>query len=887
MRNIFGNMLIVMAAMMSAACVEDITDAVIEESSEKIEMVFSASCADDTKATLVNGTEVWWQPDDCIYINGDCFWTTISEPCSKAGFVGETMPADTYNAVYTFPYYLLEFDGNDCYVHLNDQTAVRNDIPIFISTAKCGSDMNLHFKNMLGYVKFTIPESGGWPINRVEVRTIGNEEIAGKRLVDFSEEYAKFIDYEEFHVSVVSLQSDEAMEPGDYYIAMYPGTFKKGLKFTFYSSDGRIAIKRIQQEVTLEKGVIKDIGVVKDLQNQSDIDRSALIDLYNVAGGDAWYDNTNWCSDKPLNEWYGVKVSPEGLVYSLTLNLNNLTGSLEEVLSTLYDIEGLEDLYLHCNYELSGEIPKSINKFRNLRTMYLSQCNLKGSIPSEMAELEGLDILDIRNCGLEGDIPKSFQETSIWSLNWMRILTENHFNKDSYAIYMPEFNATLDDGTSIDNSYFENNEYTIIYFAGLDNPYADIYNPYIVSTYEKYKDRGVGALTLALRVEMEAMKNYSIAHSIPWNVFSPDEDCFTLVSLIYLLPSVILVDRQGRIVFESYTEHRNLLDMYLENAIEMGTGSLDLYESKDYSIDGTVEVIRSASKGNGIDIVVLGDAYSDKLIKDGTFKKDAEVLDDMIFSKEPLASLKEYFNVYAVCSVSKHHKYWGDYETVFKPAFTEYETLIGVDNEIVMQYAGKAISNDRMKSDALIAVLLRDSNITTGNVEFINYDIEWQEWWTDEDYLRAMGDFGRGSAIVSIPWALGYDMASELVLKDLVGSGFAKLCDELTGPRVFLSWYKELGWYKNVSIGADGSVPWSHFMEDERYADDGLGIYDAGIPYQEIYTATEENIMNRKSKEFNAPSREAIYYRVHKLAYGPDWEYDYEKFVEYDAINRK
>ena len=38
---------------------------------------------------------------------------------------------------------------------------------------------------------------------------------------------------------------------------------------------------------------------------------------------------------------------------------------------------------------------------------------------------------------------------------------------------------------------------------------------------------------------------------------------------------------------------------------------------------------------------------------------------------------------------------------------------------------------------------------------------------------------------------------------------------------------------------------------------------------------------------FNAPSREAIYYRIHKLAYGDSWEYDYEDFVKYDEINRK
>ena len=40
------------------------------------------------------------------------------------------------------------------------------------------------------------------------------------------------------------------------------------------------------------------------------------------------------------------------------------------------------------------------------------------------------------------------------------------------------------------------------------------------------------------------------------------------------------------------------------------------------------------------------------------------------------------------------------------------------------------------------------------------------------------------------------------------------------------------------------------------------------------------------SKIINHSSREAIYYRIHKLAYGPDWEYDYEEFVKWDEKNR-
>ena len=37
---------------------------------------------------------------------------------------------------------------------------------------------------------------------------------------------------------------------------------------------------------------------------------------------------------------------------------------------------------------------------------------------------------------------------------------------------------------------------------------------------------------------------------------------------------------------------------------------------------------------------------------------------------------------------------------------------------------------------------------------------------------------------------------------------------------------------------------------------------------------------------FNAPSREAIYKRAMKLAYGDSWTYDYEEFVKFDEPGR-
>ena len=68
------------------------------------------------------------------------------------------------------------------------------------------------------------------------------------------------------------------------------------------------------------------------------IERAALIDFYNAMDGPNWENNTNWCSDKPLDQWYGVytvdvDTDPNyGRVTGLALGLegNGLNGSIPE-----------------------------------------------------------------------------------------------------------------------------------------------------------------------------------------------------------------------------------------------------------------------------------------------------------------------------------------------------------------------------------------------------------------------------------------------------------------------------------------------------------------------------------------------------------------------------
>ena len=71
--------------------------------------------------------------------------------------------------------------------------------------------------------------------------------------------------------------------------------------------------------------------------------REALIKLYQSTNGDNWTNNTNWCSDKPITEWYGVHKIAENN-YSLDLSDNNLTGKIDQTFPN--DVK----ITLSCNF---------------------------------------------------------------------------------------------------------------------------------------------------------------------------------------------------------------------------------------------------------------------------------------------------------------------------------------------------------------------------------------------------------------------------------------------------------------------------------------------------------------------------------------------------------
>ena len=153
--------------------------------------------------------------------------------------------------------------------------------------------------------------------------------------------------------------------------------------------------------------------------------KAALIEMYNATDGPNWKNNTNWLSDRPMDEWYGVRTDGTGRVIDLVLYNNKLRGQIPSELGSLSNLTRLDlgnnqlsgplpselrqltnltNLRL-SNNQLSGEIPVWIGSLSNLRWLSLGGNSWSDSIPSELGNLSNLESLELRRIQLSGPIP--------------------------------------------------------------------------------------------------------------------------------------------------------------------------------------------------------------------------------------------------------------------------------------------------------------------------------------------------------------------------------------------------------------------------------------------------------------------------------------------------
>ena len=157
-------------------------------------------------------------------------------------------------------------------------------------------------------------------------------------------------------------------------------------------------------------------------------DRDILVALYEATEGPNWVRNRNWVTDKPLEEWEGVRVDSLGRVTRLRLYNNWLTGPIPPELGSLTalrvlqlqvnrltgsippelgNLSALGHLDLRDN-DLTGEIPPGLGKLTELGELILSNNRLSGRIPPELGGLVRLGELRLWNNSLTGSVPPEF-----------------------------------------------------------------------------------------------------------------------------------------------------------------------------------------------------------------------------------------------------------------------------------------------------------------------------------------------------------------------------------------------------------------------------------------------------------------------------------------------
>ena len=707
-------------------------------------------------------------------------------------------------------------------------------------------------------------------------------------------------------------------------------------KITIYSGS-------LQEEITIkQKG--KEISYEEVWAKEREI----LMNFYTATGGDNWTDNTNWGSALPVSEWYGIRTDEDGLVIGISLQFNNLTGSIPEGLSGLERLSTLDLYYnnltgsipaeigsisnLHLIYlndnefsgsippelsnlinleylelsknqltgnipselrnlqklyrlslfdnRLSGSIPAELGELSNLEELYLYNNDLTGSIPAELASLSKLKICVLWGNKLSGRVPQAIMDHPCWATNWHLILNQSDYgiSEEGIEIYAPEFSVKTISGETLTNDIFSKNKLTVIYHFLDWCPFAETFTPRLIGLYEMFKDLGLGAFSVTSQDEAE-VQAYVDKHRIPWPCTVNQQETGTFVNYIDRTPTVTVCNPDGLIVFNSaLRDYGELADFLTE---QLGSPS-DIdpdYKSSDYSKDGEVKVLQKASKGNGIDIILMGDAYSDRLIADGTYENIMKLAMEKFFATEPFKTYRDLFNVYSVTAVSENEAYTANSSTALSGYFGA-DTHVGGNDFKAMEYARKAISEERM-NDAVIVVMM-NSTAFAGTC-----------YMYDPVHSAELDYFGNGTSVAYFPVGVNEEALEQLIRHEAGGHGFAKLADEYAyRDNGAIPYFKvaeteakeEFGWWKNIDFTNNPSdVKWSGFINDERYSDEGIGVFEGGLTYwMGVYRPTEDSAMNSGIGGYNAPSREAIYYRIHKLAYGQSWEYDRNDFIKYD-----
>ncbi|MBO5882288.1 MAG: leucine-rich repeat protein [Alistipes sp.] len=302
-------------------------------------------------------------------------------------------------------------------------------------------------------------------------------------------------------------------------------------------------------------------------------------------------------------------------------------------------------------------------------------------------------------------------------------------------------------------------------------------------------------------------------------------------------------------------------------------------EQYDYEYgDGDVIVNQTATVGNGVNLVFMGDCFDARDIAMGSYLDGINEAIGYYFDIEPYKTYRDYFNVYTVVGMSNDSG-MGTVNTIRDAKFGSQYTLnagVSPNTEITFEYA-------------MLAETVEESNINKSLVIMVE---------NTTDYGGVCYMWGDGSAIAICPMsrdAYPYDFRG-IVQHEAGGHGFAKLGDEYIYHNAFISACPicndasipvrnahSLGWYRNLALTGDmDEVAWSHLIFHPKYSNI-VDIYEGGYMHSRgIFRSEPNSCMNNNIPYFSAISRQEAVERIKRYA---GEEFDINDFYANDVLD--
>lgn len=915
MKKYYLPILLLLVFWVSSCSQDDFQENAFLPTSEQVE--FTACFEDTDSRTYIeqnNETSTynlcWHQEDELSVFRGK----TLNERFQFQGNSGDKSGSfNSTSAQTTASYNTLEEATNYAYypygeyVNITQEGVIVDTLPavqkyaeksfgigtnVMMAVTEDMDDMNLTFKNVCGYFKFKFYGENIY-VKSVTLKGNNGEILAGQASISGGYGSAPTIEMDEEGIKELTLNCVQRVELGrvegnatEFWFVVPPTKFTKGFTITITDADGGTFTKTTDKPFEIKRNTIKPISpihveTVFDLEAMKAKERAALIELYNMADGDNWIDKTNWCSDKPISEWYGVYTNDKGLIRHLDLRNNGVV--LKDVPESFINLTCLDYLQLEIT---STEFPTNVLKLDDIILLELDVKEYKGPLPKEISNLQSLSQLIV-----SGNFTSFPEELgTMTNLEYLAI-TGPWFGGETISTGIPSSIANLENLKHLGISYFnipieipdwiydmqslEQLKLNNLGIKGIiSEKISNLTELKWLWLHENALEGSIpNGITSLTKLENIILNNNNFTGNIPIGFSN-----LTKLTQLWIygnrLSGELPYDFEQNPNYQLWGVEQNVMVQ------QQGYGLIypsDAYVSTDYTKDGEVIELHKATKGNGVNIVLLGDGFVDKdMVKDGAFDQAMNEALGYLFALEPMKSYKEYFNVYAVKAVSKHNRFATGYETALGCQLGIAPYVEGNDS-ICMDYALK-VPGISSANDLVVAVIL-NSNVYAGTTF----------WYED------------GSGIAYIGMARPVDSIYEKTFEatfihEVVGHAFAKLADEYvyinethpySGNMDYRNSLLESGYYANVDFISDpDQIKWAHLLDDERFSS-YTGIVEGGELYKYgVWRPEIESMMRNNQPYFNAPSREAIVKRIMKLA---GETYSFESFAtndEYVPLSR-